>query len=50
VFDYLSRTAAIIDSGQDAGIGGSINHPVDGRKAFEIGRISNIAMLNPDST
>jgi hypothetical protein len=49
VFDDLARTAAIIDSGEDAGVGGSINYPVDGRKGFEIGSIPNVPVLNFDS-
>jgi len=49
VFDYLARTAAIIDSGEDAGISRGINHPIDRRKVFEIGSISNIAMLKSNS-
>src|SRR6185437_433286 len=50
VFNYLPRTAAIIDSGEDARISGSINDPIDRRKVLEIGSISNIAMLKSNPT
>ena len=49
MFDYLPRTTAIIDSGEDARISGSINDPIDRRKVFEIGSISNIAMSKSNS-
>jgi len=50
VFDHLPRAAAIVYSGEDTGISSGINYPINRRKVLEVRGVSNIAVLDGDSS
>jgi len=42
VIEEIKGTGRAIDSGKHAGIGSSINDPINGRNLLKVGRVSNV--------
>ena len=49
VLDELAGTGLAIDASEDAGVGGGVDDPIDGRKRLEIARGAEVAVKEFDA-
>ena len=49
VFDELARAGFAVDAGEDAGVGGGVDDPIDGREGFEVAGGAEVAVEEFDA-
>ena len=49
VLDELARAGLAVDAGEDAGVGGGVDDPIDGREGFEVAGGAEVAVEEFDA-